>query len=206
MLLDTRRAAVIAIDLQRAFCLPDGSVGRQGRDVGPCRAAAGCCIELADAARTAGIPVIWVRMVLRPDYADGGVLMRELRPGLAAAGGLKRGTPDVELIPDIVVDARDDVIDKPRMSAFLGTPLEVMLNSRGINSLIVGGVTTSMCVESTVRDAGQRDYATFVVKEACGDFDQRRHEASLDAMAFCFARVIDKAQALQAIRGQGADL
>ena len=73
------------------------------------------------------------------------------------------------------------------------------LAARGIRALMVGGVTTSMCVECTVRDAGQRDIRTFVVREATADFDPGRHAASLDAMAFGFARVIGLDAAVDAI-------
>jgi ureidoacrylate peracid hydrolase len=75
----------------------------------------------------------------------------------------------------------------------------MLLGARGVRALMVGGVTTSMCVESTVRDAAQRDIRTFVVRDAVADFDLARHEASLSAMKFGFARIIDANQAAQAI-------
>ena len=77
--------------------------------------------------------------------------------------------------------------------------LAVVLAARGIRALMVGGVTTSMCVESSVRDAAQRDIRTFVVREAVADFDPDRHAASLRAMAFGFARVIGANEAAAAI-------
>lgn len=198
MILDPATAALLAIDLQAAFCSDRGSVARQGRDVAPCRAAAGVCDGLAGLARAHGVPVIWTRLVFRPDYGDGGVLIRDLRPGLKTVGALRAGTPDAALV--IEADAADYVIDKSRYSAFYATGLEAVLRSLDIECLIVGGVTTSMCVDTTVRDASQRDYRTFVVREACGDFDGARHEASLSALAFGFARVISRDQAADAIR------
>ncbi len=205
MLLDPARAAFLAIDLQRAFCAEDGSVARQGRDIDTCRPAALRCVDLADRCRAAGLPVIWARLVLRADYGDGGLLTGELRPGLARIGGLRAGTPDVELIDEIRPAPQDFVVDKPRLSVFYGSALEAILRARRIDTLIVGGVTTSMCVETTVRDSGQRDMPTFVVRECCGDFDPKRHEAALDAIAFGFGRVISFDQATQALAQRGGD-
>ncbi|GAB4179927.1 MAG: pyrimidine utilization protein B [Thalassobaculales bacterium] len=192
---ERRRAALLAIDLQGVFCRQDGAIGRQpGRDMAACAAAAGLALELVAAARQAGMPVIWTRHVLRDDYADGGLLTGWLRPGLKAIGALRASDPETALIATPA--AADTVIDKPRFSAFHATPLDAVLRARGIDSLLVCGVTTSMCVESTVRDAGQRDYAVLVVREACADFDAARHEASLAAIAFGFGRVIGFADAM----------
>ena len=206
MKLDTKRSAFIAIDLQQAFCTINGSVARQGRDITPCRDAALRCVELADAARANGIPVIWTRIALRPDYADGGLMINEIRPGLKEVGGIKAGTDDAALIDEAVVAPEDFIIDKPRNSAFFSSGLESLLHALDVRCLVMGGVTTSMCVESTARDSGQRDYRTFVVRDACGDFAQDRHDASLSAIEFGFGRVISHNQALKAFSEGQADL
>ncbi|MDA0368907.1 MAG: cysteine hydrolase [Proteobacteria bacterium] len=205
MKFDASRAAFLAIDLQQAFCTGTGSVARQGRDITPCRDAALRCIELADAARRNGIPVIWTKIALRPDYADGGLMIHEIRPGLKEAGGIKAGTDDAALIAEAVVAPGDFVIDKPRNSAFFSSSLESLLHALDVRCLLMGGVTTSMCVESTARDAGQRDYRTFVVRDACGDFAQARHDAALDAIAFGFGRVISGNEAFAALDAGEAD-
>jgi nicotinamidase-related amidase len=137
--------------------------------------------------------------VLRADHADGGLLTSELRPRLGQIGALARGSADVEIPEEAGVEPTDIIIDKPRYSAFLGTPLDVVLAARGVRALMVGGVTTSMCVECSVRDAAQRDIRTFVVREAVADFDAGRHAASLAAMAFGFARIIGANEAAEAI-------
>lgn len=182
------RAFLLLIDLQRAFCEADGSVARQGVDVSRLKAAAARCSEMAALARARAVPVGWTRMVLAPDYADGGMVVR-LRPNLARIGGLRAGTPDVELSDAVRVEAGDVIIDKPRYSALYATSLEAQLRARGVQRVLVGGVTTSMCVESTVRDLAQRDHEVVVIEEACADFDAGRHRASLQAMGFAFARV-----------------
>lgn len=180
---------LLLIDFQRSFCDPEGAMARQGRDIAPMRKAAEVADGLARRARAASVCVVWTRMAFRPDYSDGGLLTASLRPNLVRVGALRAGTDDIELSRSVQPSSSDIVIDKPRYSALYGTPLEVELRARRIGRVVVGGVTTSMCVESTVRDLGQRDYETIVVREACGDFDPARHNASLDAMAFGFARI-----------------
>jgi ureidoacrylate peracid hydrolase len=206
MKFDASRAAFLAIDLQQAFCTNTGSVAAQGRDITPCRDAAFRCVALANAARAKGIPVIWTKIALRPDYADGGLMIHEIRPGLKEAGGIKAGTDDAALISEAVVAPEDFVVDKPRNSAFFSSNLESLLHALDVRCLMMGGVTTSMCVESTARDAGQRDYRTFVVRDACGDFAQARHDAALDAIAFGFGRVISHNEALAAMDVGETDL
>lgn len=203
MRFEAREAALVLIDLQRGFVDDDGFVAVQGHDVSASRQAADRCVALARAARAGGMKVIWTRHVLRPDYADGGLLVTEIRPRLGELGALKRGTPDIELYAGAECEPGDIVVDKPRYSAFFGTDLDVILAANGIRSLVLGGVTTSMCVETTARDAAQRDMRTFVVREAVADFDQARHEASLSAIAFGFGRVVG-IDAMTAAIGSGA--
>jgi len=205
MRFEAREAALVLIDLQRGFVDDDGFVAVQGRDVSASRRAADRCVALARAARAGGMKVIWTRHVLRADYADGGLLVTEIRPRLGELGALKRGTPDIELYGGAEVDPSDIIVDKPRYSAFFGTDLDVILAANGIRSLVIGGVTTSMCVETTARDAAQRDIRTFVVREAVADFDQARHDASLSAIAFGFGRVVGIDAMTAAIAGGTAD-
>ena len=197
---DPNDTVVLAIDFQRAFCAPDGSVARQGRDIGSCAEAASRAYALIGAARTAGLRILWTRMMFRPDYCDGGVLVHDLRTGMKKIGALRAGTADVELMPDAPVEPEDIVIDKNRYSAFVGTDLDLLLRNLGTRNILVAGVTTSMCVETTVREASQRDYMPYVVPEACADFAAERHDASLSALEFGFARLLPLADALAALR------
>ena len=195
------RPLLLLIDLQRAFCDADGSMAAQGRAVEPMREAARQCQALAVQARPSGAPVAWTRMMLKPDYSDGGMITR-LRPGLMKVGGLRAGTPDVELCSLVRAEPADLIIDKPRHSSLYMTRLEEILRARRIDRIIVGGVTTSMCVETTVRDLAQRDYEVVVIEEACGDFDAPRHAASLAAMKFGFAHVLPRSAAAAALKGE----
>ena len=193
-------SVLLVIDPQRAFCDEDGSMARQGRPVEALRRAAVACDALAGVARAAGVQVIWTRMVFEPGYANGGELIRTIRPNLARAGALLRGSGDEVLSSGVKAQADDIVVDKPRFSALVGTDLESVLVRDGVDRVFVCGVTTSMCVESTVRDLGQRDFETFVIADACADFDTRRHEAALESMEFGFARIIDVEAAERLIR------
>jgi nicotinamidase-related amidase len=195
-------ALLLLIDLQKSFCDADGSMARQDRDISAMVAAAKRCNELAKAARTANTQVVWTRMVFRPDYSDGGELTKTLRPNLARIGALRGGSGDETLTALVEVDPRDIVIDKPRYSAVYGTSLEVLLRAGGYRRVLVAGVTTSMCVESTVRDLGQRDYETYVIEDACADFDEPRHRGSLAAMAFGFARLARSSEVAALLQGR----
>jgi len=194
------RPLLLLIDLQRAFCDPDGSIAAQGRSIETMRDAARHCDALAKQARAAGVPVAWTRLMLKPDYSDGGMITR-LRPGLMKVGGLRQGTQDVELSTLVAAEPGDLIIDKPRHSSVYKTQLEDILRQRRIDRVIVGGVTTSMCVETTVRDLAQRDYEVVVIEEACADFDAPRHAASLKAMAFGFAHVLPASAAAALFKG-----
>lgn len=196
---------LLLIDLQRSFCDAEGSMALQGRDISAMQAAARVCDGLAASAHAAGVPVVWTRMAFRPDYADGGALTGRLRPNLARIGALKRGSEDADFSRLVQPQAGDVVIDKARYSALYGTPLEVVLRSGGHQRILVAGVTTSMCVDTTVRDLGQRDYDVLVVEEGCADFDAERHRAALSAMEFGFARRISRDAASDILEGRRDD-
>lgn len=187
--------ALLVIDLQRAFCDADGSMARQGRPIATLQRAAAAGNALAAEARKAGATVIWTRMVFAPDYADGGWLVEAIRPNLKRVGALQRGSGDELLSHGVETGAGDEIIDKSRFSALVGTGLEQRLRTGNISRVVVCGVTTSMCVESTVRDLAQRDFETYLVADACSDFEEERHKASIAAMEFGFARIIDTASA-----------
>ncbi|UYV37366.1 cysteine hydrolase [Rhodobacteraceae bacterium D3-12] len=175
------------IDPQVSFCDPGGSMDRQGRDLAPLQTAVRQCDALADVARAAGATVVWTRMVFEPGYTNGGELIASIRPNLARIGALERGSGDEHLSEMVSPEPEDVILDKPRFSALVDTGLEQLLRDRGITRVMVCGVTTSMCVESSVRDIGQRDYRTYVIEDACADFDDAVHMASLAAMQFGFA-------------------
>lgn len=190
--------ALVVIDMQNGFCHPDGSFASIGLDVTLPKAAAKGCATLVEAARAAGVPVIWTRYVYRPDYSDGGLLVTDLLPAIKDIRSLEDGTWDAEILEELVPADDEQIIDKNRYSAFYGTRLEPVLTSRGIRNLVLCGVTTNMCVETTARDASQRDYRTVVVGDASAEFDPARHEHALFTIGFGFGWVAGQKDVLAA--------
>lgn len=186
--------ALLVIDMQNGFCDDAGSVAQIGLDIGMCKAAVPGCVSLVNAAHAAGVPVIFTRFVYRKDYADGGVVVRHLIPALAEVNSLAEGSWDADLIPELTPGPDDIVIDKNRYSAFYGTRLETYLTSMGIRQLVLCGVTTNMCVETTARDASARDYHVFIAADATGELDPTRHEVALQTLGFGFGALTSVAE------------
>ncbi|MEQ8515289.1 MAG: cysteine hydrolase [Chromatocurvus sp.] len=190
MQFDPARASLIIIDMQNSFCKRDGRVAAIGLDTSQCEAAIEPCTRVLASARAAGMPVIFTRYVYRPDYTDGGVMVEHMMPELAQCSALQAGTPDADIVPELAVAEGDIVLDKNRPSSFFGTELDSILAGINRPQLLVCGVTTNCCVESTVRDASQRDMQVFVVGDACGELDEERHRVSLRSMDMLFGDVI----------------
>jgi ureidoacrylate peracid hydrolase len=184
------RTALIVVDMQNAFCTDEGSIAKIGLDITMLKAAVQPCRRLIKGARAAGVPVIYTRYIYRADYADGGVMVKYLLPALGDSGHLTAGTQDIEIVGALAPLKGDYVVDKNRPSSFYATGLEPMLNGLDVDSLVVCGVTTNCCVETTVRDASQRDYKTFVVTDATGELEQERHDFAINTMAFLFADAV----------------
>ncbi len=193
--------ALVVVDMQNGFCSEKGSVNQIGLPASCLQPAIEPCVKLVAAARAAKIPVIFTRYVYRPDYTDGGVMVHELIPDLAKGKCLRKGTWDAEVIDELTPHETDYVIDKNRPSSFYATGLEPVLKGLAIEDLVVCGVTTNCCVETTVRDASQRDFHTFVVADAVAEYEQDRNDIALKSMGMLFAKVVntsDVAKAWQA--------
>ena len=184
-------SALIVVDMQNSF-FKGGACDQIGLPVERMEAAIDPCTRLIAAARGASVPVIFTRYVYRADYRDGGIMV-ELIPALRTSKALVAGTPDAEIIPALQPAKGDFVLDKNRPSAFYGTPLETWLNGLGVKEVVVCGITTNCCVETTVRDASQRDYRPFIVQDAVAEWDDARHNAALQSMAMLFAHATDVA-------------
>lgn len=193
MQLAAANTVLLVIDMQNAFCADDGGCARAGLPVVRTQAAIEPCRRLIGLARLASVPVIYSRYVLARDYADAGVIVNELWPHLKDAGALRAGTRDIEILDGLRPLPGDIVIDKNRPSAFFGTELARILGRLDTTRLVVCGVTTNCCVESTVRDAGQRDFHTFVVADAVAEYEEDRHEIALKSMARLFGHVVSLA-------------
>ncbi|WP_141578365.1 cysteine hydrolase family protein [Actinomadura sp. WMMA1423] len=178
--------ALLVIDMQNGFTEAQGSMAAVGLPHEELRRAIPGCRTLVGAARAAGVPVIFTRYVFQPGYADGGVLPNHIVPAMKEVGSLAAGSWDAEIIDELAPAEGEVVIDKSRPSSFYGTRLEPVLTGLGVRSLVICGVTTNICVETTARDAGQRDYFVHVISDATAEFDKDRHEHALTGIGFLF--------------------
>jgi ureidoacrylate peracid hydrolase len=190
--LSRERTALLVIDMQNAFCHPDGSfatmAGERGLSIDLCRDVIAPCADLVAAAALAAVPTILTRYLYHRGYVDGGILV-EKYPAIRDLGALAPDSWDGDLVEELNGIEGTLVIDKSRYSAFHGTRLQPILTSLKIESLVVCGVTTNVCVESTVRDAAQYDYRTFVVADASAELNPERHRNALEIMEYGFAEL-----------------
>ena len=195
-------SALLVIDMQNGFCHPDGAFAGLGLDVSMCTSAIEGCIELVSAVHQCDVPVILTRYILRPDLRDAGLLLHASKPALIGTKSLTYGSWDAEIVDNLKAEEADFVVDKTRYSAFYGTTLEPILGTLGVTDLVVCGVTTNICVDSTVRDASYRDYASFVASDATGELDQDRHDVTLRSLDFAFGWVLPRGEIIESWREQ----
>jgi len=185
--------AVLVVDMQRAFFDNNDSLGKSGIDVTPLRDAIPGTVKLVKLAREMGVPVIFTRYVYSKGMVDFGPVRGAKAMERLTSNSLGEGTEEIELIPELEVRPDEVVIDKSRPSSFYGTRLEPILNGMGVRNLVICGVTTNICVETTARDAGQRDYGTYVVRDAVAEFTKERNHYALFAIDWSFGEVVNLA-------------
>jgi ureidoacrylate peracid hydrolase len=195
---DPARAAVIVVDMENDFVAKGGMFDRAGADISGVQKAIAPTAKVLAVARQAGMKIIYLKMGYREDLSDLGApdsvnRTRHLKFGVGqkirAPDGresriLIRDTWDTEIVPELKPKASDIVLYKTRFSGFYQTDLDATLKKLGIKYLIVTGVTTSICVESTVRDAMFRDYLCVLLRDCMSepighDLPRTNHEASL---------------------------
>jgi nicotinamidase-related amidase len=181
-----RQACLVIIDMQRDFLERGGFGAALGNEVSLLRGTIAPTRRLLDAARESGLTVIHTREGHRPDLAD-------LPPAKKARGRLPsgigdpgpmgrilvRGEPGHDIIPELYPVPGEPVVDKPGKGAFHATDLDAMLRNRGITQLIVCGVTTEVCVNTTVREANDRGYECVVVEDSVGSYFPEFQEMGL---------------------------
>jgi nicotinamidase-related amidase len=184
--IDTGRTALLIIDMQRDFLEAGGFGAALGNDVSRLQVAVRPCAEMLAAARRAGILVIHTREGHRPDLTDAPQIKVErgdpaLRIGAPGPMGriLVRGEPGHDIIPELYPAAGEPVIDKPGKGAFYQTDLELMLRNRGTETLLVCGVTTEVCVNTTVREANDRGFRCIVLADCCASYFPEFHDMGL---------------------------
>jgi nicotinamidase-related amidase len=184
--IDMGRTALIIIDMQRDFLQPGGFGAALGNDVSRLHAAVAPCADVLAAARKAGLFVIHTREGHRPDLADAPRLKVErgdpsMRIGAPGPMGriLVRGELGHDIIPELYPVAGEPVIDKADKGAFYQTDLELMLKNHSIETLLVCGVTTEICVNTTVREANDRGYRCIVLSDCCASYFPEFHDIGL---------------------------
>jgi nicotinamidase-related amidase len=184
--IDLDRAALLIIDMQRDFLEPGGFGAALGNDVSRLAAAVAPCRAVLDAARRRGLPVIHTREGHLPDLSDAPPLKvdrgaPELRIGAPGPMGriLVRGEAGHDIIPALYPIDGEAIVDKPGKGAFYGTDLDELLRERRIATLFVCGVTTEVCVNTTVREANDRGYRCIVLADCCASYFPEFHAAGL---------------------------
>lgn len=188
--LSPERTALIIVDMQRDFCHSEGYVASMGYDTSPAEKIVPNVMLLRKRVRSWGGLIVHTREGHRPDLSD--VSSHKLwrsKNGGACIGTkgplgrlLVRGEPGWEIIPELSPLEREIVIDKIGYSAFWGTDLDAILRQRSIQKLLLAGVTTDICVHSTLRDAVDRGYECLVVSDACAATKTENHFAALDTI------------------------
>lgn len=216
--IDLRKTAVFVIDMQNDFGAKGGMFDRAGIDIGGIRAVVPNVRAALAAARKASLPIIYIKMGFKPDLSNAGPptspnFLKHVTLHAGQAMTAPDGTPGrmlirdtwgTEIIPELRPEAGDTTIYKHRFSAFYRTGLDEMLKRRGIEALIVTGCTTSVCVESTVRDAMFRDYRCIVLEDCAAEpiaanASRSNHEASLLTMQISFAWISNSSMFAAAI-------
>ena len=204
------RTAVVMIDMQRDFLEPGGFGDSLGNDISQLTRVIAPCKSLLSAARAAGILVIHTREGHRPDMSDAPRSKVErgapsMRIGDQGPMGriLIRGEPGQDIIAELYPIPGEPVIDKPGKGAFYATDLHAILQHRGIDALIVCGVTTEVCVHTTVREANDRGFRCIVPSDCCGSYFPAFHEVALQmitAQGGIFGWVSDSASIARALQ------
>lgn len=218
VILNTARTALIVVDMQNDFGSKGGMFDRAGINISGIQKAVGPTAKSISAARRVDMPIIYLKMGYQPDLSDLGSpdsvnRTRHLRLGVGKAVKapdgrdsriLIRDTWNTDIVPELKPEPHDTVIYKTRFSGFYNTDLDAILKKRGIRHLLFTGCTTSICVDSTVRDAMFRDYLPVLLSdcmsEPIGDgFERTNHAASLLSTEVLLGWVSDSTKLAQSI-------
>ena len=184
---DPAHTALIVIDMQRDFIEPGGFGATLGNDVSLLKKIVPTVARLIEAFRSAGRPIIHTRECHKPDLSDlpkakhlrGKPSMRIGDPG-PMGRILIAGEPGADIVPELAAKPGEIVLDKPGKGAFYGTPLGALLAERKITHLIFAGVTTEVCVQTTMREANDRGFECLLAEDATESYFPEFKKAAVD--------------------------
>ncbi|MBI4279676.1 MAG: cysteine hydrolase [Armatimonadetes bacterium] len=203
--------ALVVVDMQNDLCLPNVGWGTKA-DISMVREIIPPLRGLVDAARDHRVPVIWLQMVWRAGEGYRSVSPAYLRFFIYKCGFapgekvMEEGTWGAQNIPELEVRPGEAVIQKARSSGFVGTDLDLLLRSNGVKTVVITGIATQACMESTLRDALGYDYYTVLVRDCVAAYRKDLHDASLKILE-TMADVVPAARVAETwTRARGAAL
>ena len=221
--IDVTKTAVIVVDMQNDFGSKGGMFDHAGLDISMIQRAVGPTAKVLASARHADIKIIYLKMGFHPDLSNLGseASPNRVRHMLVGVGKtvrapdgaesriLIRDTWNTDIVPELKPQAGDSVLYKHRFSGFYQTELDAVLKNLGIKYLIFTGCTTSVCVESTVRDAMFRDYLSLLLADCMGEpigngLPRSNHEASLLLIQTLFGWVSDSNEFIKGLEAQSS--
>lgn len=193
------RTAVIAVHMQHDIITADGAFGGFFAAQAAERDIIGQTAKLLDAARRSGATAVYTRVAWQPGYPD--LLANSPLLGMVAQfGALVEGSAKAEIVPQLTPQDGDIVLTHQRVGGFSASQLDVVLRSRGIDTILFAGIATNASVESTARQASDLGYRTIIVADACSTADQAAHDAAIASLGL-LGEITTTAEAVGALSG-----